>query len=593
MLIAIKSGLNLSLLLFFLFPYTGLLSCSAVEYQEKISIKEFFDLPYYDAEDADAEKHQLDLFIPEGIERPPIMIWIHGGAWAFGSRKSETALARKFAEEGIAVAAISYRLSPGVWNDPNHTTGVQHPEHIRDVARAFAWIYEQAETYHYDRHSIFVGGYSAGAQLSALLAVDPSYLTEVGRSVRDIKGAIPIAGAYDMEAYYHSHVEENGQTMADQHVKAVFGETMAQLREASPTVYIQNEWVPMLVVSETDTYDYTLLFEDAAQKVDNKKVEFYHVRDKNHSGLFYDLLAEKSTARDKVVEYIHQHKVDYRYLKKKDVTLAYKVFGKGQPLFLLNGGPGLPSHHFTPLAQKLAKNYTVILFDQRGTGYSSIDQKNSSTLNLKLMLEDLEDLRAHLGYKEVTLMGHSFGGIYALAYAAAYPEQVDKLILSHSGGMNLDFQKDISARLQSRLNEEERAGLNGLMQESNPELRNILQSKSIAAAYVYDRSLAPGIFKSLAFKARFYPEVNQLIFQDLNTINFDLTDQLKSFDQPVLIIHGDHDIVNPEVAKYTHRVFSNSNLLLLKKCGHYGWIEHPEKYFKAIHDFLDSNGNAQ
>ncbi len=238
------------------------------------------------------------------------MIWIHGGAWAVGDRKDESTLARHFAKAGIAVAVISYRLSPALWISPKLNSGVQHPEHIKDVARAFAWVYDNADTYQYDRRSIFVSGYSAGAHLSALLAADPTYLKAVGRDIKEVKAAIPIAGAYDMEAYYKAHIIESGQEMADQHVKGVFGETMNQLQQASPTTYIGNKQIPMLVFSETDTYDYTRLYEDLAKKKGNDSIEFFHVRDKNHKGLFVDLAqAEQSEHRDRIVDYIMRHSV--------------------------------------------------------------------------------------------------------------------------------------------------------------------------------------------------------------------------------------------------------------------------------------------
>ena len=557
--------------------------------KEPSAIEEIYNLDYYTGKDQDINKHKLNLFLPKGVENPPMLLWIHGGAWAFGDRKNETELARKFAAEGIAVAAISYRLSPGVWQDPKYDTGIQHPEHIRDVARAFDWLHKKAKDYGYDPHSIFVSGYSAGGHLSALLAMAPTYLTEVGRSVRDIKAAIPIAGAYDMEAYYKTHLTYNGKDMAEQHVKAALGNTMQALRAASPTKYIDNQWIPMLVISESDTYDYTVVLEEAARKANYQTMEFFHVKDLNHGGFYRDLaFAEKSDYRDKIVEYIHQNKVDYQYLPIKDGKLAYKIFGKGEPLFLLNGGPGFSSQHFHPLATKLAEKYQVILFDQRGTGYSSLSANNAQTIKMDLMVDDMEQLRQHLGFEEITLMGHSFGGMLAMSYAAKHPKPVKKMILSHSGGMNLEYIFSSTRRMQSRLNEEELTQLNELSSIDNPDLRTLNIAKASAAGYVFDRSHRNVVFQGLAFKARFYQPINQLVWQDLRRNNYDLSSALKSFAAPVLIIQGDSDIVPPAEGEHSHSIFPNSKLIFLKDCVHYGWIEHPEKYFGAINNFLSS-----
>jgi len=93
------------------------------------------------------------------------------------------------------------------------------------------------------------------------------------------------------------------------------------------------------------------------------------------------------------------------------------------------------------------------------------------------------------------------------------------------------------------------------------------------------------VFKGLAFNGRQNPRVTELIFDDLQRA-YDVEEQMASFKQPVLIIHGDHDIVNPDVARQVHRVLKNSKLVILEDCGHYGWLDRPDKYYQSIYDFL-------
>ncbi|MGW9687109.1 alpha/beta hydrolase [Flagellimonas sp. 2504JD1-5] len=555
--------------------------------QQKVLTKEYFDIPYYFDNDADAVKHKLNLFIPEGIENPPMLLWIHGGAWAFGGRKFETDLARKFASEGVAVAAISYRLSPGTWRDPDFKDGIQHPEHIKDVARAFAWLYDHAEEYCYDQNSIFVSGYSAGGHLAALLSMDPSYLSEVGRSVREVRGAIPIAGAYDIAAYHESHLRYNGKEMAEKHVQAVFGKTEAHFKKASPTTYIENQWVPMLVISESDTYGYTRLLEEAALKSKYDRMKFHHVRNMDHAELLDDLSkSQKSDHRKMIVDYINKNKVDHAFLKKQDVTLAYQLFGEGEPLFILNGGPGFSSHNFKSLAERFSKNHQTVLFDQRGTGFSKMPEINSETMTLDLMVEDMEDLRKHLGCGQISLFGQSFGGMYAMAYAAKYPENVKCMILSHSGGMTLEFLEDVNQRLNAGLSDADQDLLSDASNIKNVDLRTKQRHKALAPGYLFNKENRNTVFKGLAFRSRFYSNVNGLLWTDLRKMSYDLRDKMKLFTKPVLILHGDNDIVHPKYAEYANSVFSNSTLKILKDCVHYGWLDAEEDYFAAIDTFL-------
>src|SRR5207253_144196 len=93
---------------------------------------------------------------------------------------------KMFARHGVGAAVISYRLSPAV----------QHPEHVKDVARAFAWTHQHIADYGGRADQLFVSGHSAGGHLVSLLATDESYLQAEGLSLKDIKGAMPISGVY-------------------------------------------------------------------------------------------------------------------------------------------------------------------------------------------------------------------------------------------------------------------------------------------------------------------------------------------------------------------------------------------------------------
>jgi len=262
------------------------------------------DLKYFEGANA-TEKHQLDLYLPSPESEAPLLLWIHGGAWAFGDRKNEKGLAEKFAKQGIAVAVVSYRLSPGTWADPKYDKGIQHPEHIKDIARAFAWLYRKADDYGYDKSNIFVSGYSAGGHLSALLAADSQYLEVEGLSTAHIKAIIPIAGAYDISDYHEAHLRGNGPEMAEKHVKAVFGNTETHFANASPTAFINKLNCPIFLISESQTYDYTLVFERALKAAKTKNVEYLHARDMDHRSFYSDLAkTEHSDYRAQIVAFI-------------------------------------------------------------------------------------------------------------------------------------------------------------------------------------------------------------------------------------------------------------------------------------------------
>ncbi|MDZ7681597.1 MAG: alpha/beta hydrolase [Fodinibius sp.] len=62
--------------------------------------------------------------------------------------------------------------------------------------------------------------------------------------------------------------------------------------------------------------------------------------------------------------------------------------------------------------------------------------------------------------------------------------------------------------------------------------------------------------------------------------------ELQHFDKPVLILHGAEDVVRREIPETAQRILPNSELLILERCKHYGWLDRPDQYFGAINDFL-------
>ena len=104
-------------------------------------------------------------------------------------------------------------------------------------------------------------------------------------------------------------------------------------------------------------------------------------------------------------------------MQTKGGVIYYRSFGKGVPMLIINGGPGMNSEGFTQLAIQLSKNNRTILFDQRGTGRSKFTVTDSSTITMQLMAEDIENLRKKLNIDKWIILGHSFGGMMASYYA--------------------------------------------------------------------------------------------------------------------------------------------------------------------------------
>ncbi len=276
--------------------------------QTDSSYVELLNIRYLPANETGVDSLQsLNLVLPDDVSHGPILIWIGGGAWSFVNRHVEMDLARKLAHASIAVATIGHRLSSAVWRDPERNTGVVHPTHAEDVAAAVKWIVDNASKYRYDTEQIYIGGFSSGAHLASLIALDPSYLQKHNLDLDIFKGVIPISGAYDIENYYEVFLNGNNPNLAKEHVQAVFGESREEMRKYSPTSYLQNLKAPMLIITDAGLTNYTRIFENGLKDAGFKNYEVHYETELGHGALWRHLsFDEESKYRQMMIDFIHK-----------------------------------------------------------------------------------------------------------------------------------------------------------------------------------------------------------------------------------------------------------------------------------------------
>ena len=128
---------------------------------------------------------RADIAVPKGSSRHPLVIYLHGGGWAFGSPASFRKLGMQFAEAGYLTVILDYRLAP------------EHPfpAALEDVSFAIEWARDNARRWNGDGGRIVIGGDSAGANLAL------SALTSGSHELRAlVRAAVLFYGAYDLTA---------------------------------------------------------------------------------------------------------------------------------------------------------------------------------------------------------------------------------------------------------------------------------------------------------------------------------------------------------------------------------------------------------
>jgi len=238
------------------------------------------DVAYYNGEGLNKERHALDLYLPKGARDYPVLFFIHGGGWTKGTKSSFARHGEMFAKQGIGCVSTNYRLSPDV----------KHPEHIKDVARAFAWTHENLKKHGANVDRIFVSGHSAGGHLAALLATDESYLKEHKLSLKDIKGVIPVSGVFVVRA---------GQAFdAD------------GARGASPQTHIREQLPPMLLLyGEKEQGALGKQAEAFAAALKKAKVDakVEMIKDRDHGSIMRNIASADDPATKLIVAFIRKH----------------------------------------------------------------------------------------------------------------------------------------------------------------------------------------------------------------------------------------------------------------------------------------------
>lgn len=143
------------------------------------------DVPYRTSGDAYAlERCRLDIHLPAGHRNFPLVVWFHGGNLVAGNRQDARNVAEMLTANGIGCITPSYRLSPKAG----------YPAYLEDAAAACAWARAHAAELHADPSRIYIGGHSAGAYLSLMLALDARWLGTAGLRPFDFAGYIPVSG---------------------------------------------------------------------------------------------------------------------------------------------------------------------------------------------------------------------------------------------------------------------------------------------------------------------------------------------------------------------------------------------------------------
>jgi proline iminopeptidase len=283
------------------------------------------------------------------------------------------------------------------------------------------------------------------------------------------------------------------------------------------------------------------------------------------------------------------------------VLIYYVSFGTGSPLVVVHGGPGADHTYFLPYLLPLARTHRLIFIDERGSGRSQRLQ-DASLYTVENMVEDVEDVRQALNLGKISLLGHSYGGVLAQAYALKYQQNLSHLILGSTFPSTREMNEVLArekaqmppAKLK-RLNELEAAGLFGKGE--------IWEHGRYTAEYA-NLAWGPGYFPFLygarpdsTYDPASGAPTNWELYREMwgshgefiidgNLKSVEYVDRLPTIHVPTLIIAGDHDECDPALSKEMHEKIAGSQLVILPNSGHMNFVDQPDLWEKAVESFL-------
>jgi 3-oxoadipate enol-lactonase len=256
------------------------------------------------------------------------------------------------------------------------------------------------------------------------------------------------------------------------------------------------------------------------------------------------------------------------------VNLYYEVRGSGPPLLIIPGVPAVVSD-CQPLVDGLDDAFTVVVFDNRGSGQSDKPDERYST---RQMAADAVALLDHLGIDRAHILGFSLGGMIGQYIALDFPDHVERLVLActHGGfSQSVPPTPETSKAFQLETGDwgeriKALAGFAftpGFVEQEAGKYEAFVSKKSadVQPAYAFRRQVAAAT-------------------------HHDAFDRLAAISCPTLVISGSEDSVVPaENSRMLAERIPGARLEILPDTGHLFFIEQPEESLSLIRAFLPDN----
>ena len=285
--------------------------------------------------------------------------------------------------------------------------------------------------------------------------------------------------------------------------------------------------------------------------------------------------------------------------------LYYRIMGRGpETIIAIHGGPGMDHESIAGDFPVLAAKHTVIFYDQRGGGKSTLP-KDTTTLVAARQVQDLDELRRHFRVNRVILMAHSYGPLLAASYAIAHPEHVSRMVFfgpvpPRRGDFFQRYGQNLNARLDSTQRATMAAATRKMRDPSVSEADARQACRDYWAIGLRPRLAEPDKTLSMVKSDICAGDVagnlygnrvsNRVIMASYG--DWDLRPSLKRLNIPTLIIHGEAETIPMDLVEEWATSMPNARLIKMPKAAHFTYAERPDLTWRAVEAFLAEPSRA-
>lgn len=277
-------------------------------------------------------------------------------------------------------------------------------------------------------------------------------------------------------------------------------------------------------------------------------------------------------------------------IRLKDGYLHFYTKGTGNPVVLLQGGPGFSSYYMRAIADSLS-GYKCILLDYEGTGRSQYRLPDSTWVSAEKVVSDIELVRKKLNIEKWDVVGHSYGTHFGLYYSTLYSTRVNKLVLISSIGTDNQFQKYSQDNAMVRMNADDFSKLDAIGADStlSPLEKENKSDLILLKPYFFNKDkIAPFINnvpeeeKPMNFSGAFF----NAYITNPKFWTWNIAKQAYALNLPVRIIQGRQDFLTDGTQAVMAVKMKNATITYIDQAGHFSWTERPEVFYPLLRRLL-------